>query len=399
MRIALVSQEYPPQTAQGGIGTQTWAKAHGLARFDHDVSVISHSVSGQRHESDEGGVRLIRIPGLDGSMPLHTSEAWWLTYSTAVAVELTSLHRRSPLDLVEFPEYGAEGFAWLLNRAEGGRVPAVVHLHGPLVMLAETIGWPAIDSEFYRVGTFMEGTCIRLADAVISSSQCSADWCARAYGIRRETIDVIHTGVDTEHFHPRNVDKADRPTIIFVGRVSESKGVSDLVEAARRLALTIPGLRLRLIGRVERSYSDWILGYGNSGGHDLVDIVGFVSRDELPPHLSRAHVFAAPSHYEGGPGFVYLEAMACGLPVVACSGSGASEIVLPGENGVLVPPHDPDALTHALGELLRDPVPRAAMGKRARAYAVERADSRDCLSRLETFYRSVAARAIGPGQE
>ena len=91
---------------------------------------------------------------------------------------------------------------------------------------------------------------------------------------------------------------------------------------------------------------------------------------ELPEHLSRAHVFAAPSLYEGGPGFVYLEAMACGLPVIACAGSGAAEVVFPGENGLLVPPGDVDALADALRQLLGDAIGRAEMGERARRYVL-----------------------------
>ena len=176
MKIALVSQEYPPETARGGIGTQTYAKAHGLAQLGHDVSVISHSNDERRHEYQDGTVKVIRISGFDRNVPVHTLEAWWLTYSAAVGSALVALHQQSRLDLIDFPEYGGEGFVWLLNRPEGERVPAVVQLHGPLAMLSETIGWPQADSELYRVGTFMEGTCLRLADAVFSSSGCSADW-------------------------------------------------------------------------------------------------------------------------------------------------------------------------------------------------------------------------------
>jgi glycosyltransferase involved in cell wall biosynthesis len=393
MRIALVSQEYPPETARGGVGTQTYAKAHGLAGLGHEVWVISHSADQRRHEYGDGPVRVIRISGFDSRMPMHTLEAWWLAYSSAVAAALWELHKRSPIDLVDFPDYGAEGFTWLLNRPASERVPAVVQLHGPLAMLAQTIGWPETDSEFYRTGTFMEGACLRLADAVYSSSACSAQWCARTYGIPREGVDIIHTGVDTNHFSPRDVAKHSKPTIVFVGRIAESKGVGALVDAAVTLSSGIPGLRLRLIGRGEPDVIDSLTARAAAAGRDdLLELVGFVGREELPDHLSRAHVFAAPSTYEGGPGFVYLEAMACGLPVVACSGSGATEVVVSGQNGILVPPGNLNALVSALERLLGDEVQRTAMGARARRYSVEHADTGKCLRRLESFYLSVAAR-------
>jgi len=62
MRIALVSQEYPPETAHGGVGTQTYLRAHGLASLGHKVFVISHSVNEQRQEYTDNSVQVIRIP-------------------------------------------------------------------------------------------------------------------------------------------------------------------------------------------------------------------------------------------------------------------------------------------------------------------------------------------------
>ena len=99
---------------------------------------------------------------------------------------------------MDFPEYGAEGYVHLLNQTEWNHIPTVIHLHGPLVMLAHTIGWPDLDSEFYRVGTEMEHTCLRLADAVFTSSRTSAEWCARQYGLDVAHVPVIHTGVDVD---------------------------------------------------------------------------------------------------------------------------------------------------------------------------------------------------------
>ena len=119
---------------------------------------------------------------------------------------------------------------------------------------------------------------------------------------------------------------------------------------------------------------------------------GFLPREALPTHLNRAHVFAAPSAYEGGPGFVYLEAMARGLPVIACEGSGATETVHHGENGWVVPPENVDALTQALRELLMNSAQRNAMGACARRYVLEHAQTARCVKQLEAFYTEVIAR-------
>jgi glycosyltransferase involved in cell wall biosynthesis len=396
MRIALVSQEYPPETAHGGIGSQMQAKAHGLASLGHKVHVISTGLDGRAYESEDQGVHVIRIAGFDPCFKrrLYTEPARWVVYSAAVAAAIIELHARAPLDLLDFPELGAEAFVHLLNRTEYNYIPTVIQLHGPLVMLAQTIGWPAVDSEHYRIGTFMEGTCLRLADAIYSSSLCSVDWCARHYGVVRERVTILHTGVDTRRFRPGLAPREERPTIVFVGNLVEKKGVASLVDAALRLAPQFPGLRLRLFGRGEADYIEeelWAR-VRAAGRPDLLEVAGFVPRHDLPQHLCRAHVFAVPSVYEGGPGLVWLEAMACGLPVIACRGSGVTEVVRHEENGLLVPPGDLEALVLALQRLLRDEAWSAALGARGWQDVVAEADSDLCLRRLEAFYQAVADR-------
>jgi glycosyltransferase involved in cell wall biosynthesis len=390
MRIALVSQEYPPETAKGGIGSQTHLKARGLSALGYEVHVISRAVNAKQSRRDDHGVQVTRVPGLDARMTVHTEAADWLGYSAEVAAALEALHARAPFDLIDFPEWGGEGYLHLLNRTEWNSIPAVIQLHGPMVMFARTIGWPEVNSEFYRVGTMMEEACVRLADAVFSSSACSADWCAKYYGVARERIPTIHTGVDTEFFAPRAVPKPDRPTIVFAGKLVRNKGVHLLLEAACQLAREFPGLHLSLLGRGDANIIGELRARASAAGlPDLLGLPGFVARNDMPEHLSRAHVFAAPSQYEGGPGFVYLEAMACGLPVIGCAGSGAAEVIREGENGLLVPPNDLDALIAALRGLLANKAESQAMGTRARGFVLAEADSRACLKKLEGFYASV----------
>ena len=166
LKIALVSQEYPPETARGGIGSQTYAKAKGLSARGHKVFVVSRSIDQHRHETVDGDITVIRIPGLESMLPLMTPVVEWITHSMVVATELEKLHEIETLHIVDFPEWGAEAYIYLLNRNEWTRVPTVIQLHGPLVMLAHTIGWPELNSDFYRLGSGMEAECIRLAEAV-----------------------------------------------------------------------------------------------------------------------------------------------------------------------------------------------------------------------------------------
>jgi glycosyltransferase involved in cell wall biosynthesis len=86
---------------------------------------------------------------------------------------------------------------------------------------------------------------------------------------------------------------------------------------------------------------------------------------------------------------VYLEAMACGLPVVACEGSGAAEVVIPDENGLLVAPGKAADLATAIGRLLGDDAWREQLARQARSYVVSEHDSELCLDRLEKLYLNV----------
>lgn len=388
MNIALVSQEYPPETAKGGIGTQTYLKAHGLARLGHNVLVISRSTDSDRHEQSDGPVEVVRVPPTP--MAVYAEATDWLTHSHAVAVELAHQSSSRPLELVDFPEWGCEGYLHLVNQTRWNRIAGVVHLHGPLVMLAHTLGWPDPDSLFYRVGSHMEQTCLQLADGIFSSSDCSADWCARHYGVEREKIPRLHSGIDTAHFSPKDAPNAHRPTIVFVGKIVRNKGVELLLDAACRLTAEYPELQLRLLGGGDKETIKRLQAQASRRGmRGLLDVPGFIEHEALPTELSPAHVFAAPSQYEGGPGFVYLEAMACGLPVIACRGSGAAEAVTEGKTGFLVPPNNVKSLADALRKLLSNRERREAMGEQARRFVLQEADTSRCVEKIAAFYQQV----------
>src|SRR5262249_14283225 len=152
-----VSHEYPPETADGGIGTQTWNKAHGLTALGHNVEVVSCAggpTSQAVRTSDESGIKVHRLrpPGEHPSYPLPVIDqaAYLIGYSWAVLRTLHRLNEEHTFDLVNFPEYGADGFAFQLNRSVSNWVPVIVQLHAPLAMLAERMGWPDKESNFYR---------------------------------------------------------------------------------------------------------------------------------------------------------------------------------------------------------------------------------------------------------
>src|SRR4051794_20879527 len=158
LTICLVSQEYPPQTGGGGIGTQTYLRARGLSARGHTVHVVSTSWDrADRTYADEGAT-IHRIGEVELEVPGYEQSTYWLAYSQAVAAKLTQLEQSVQFDIIQFAEYGGEGFIYQTDTFAYRKAKYVVQMHGPLAMFAEHWGWPEVGSVMHRVGCFMEGT-------------------------------------------------------------------------------------------------------------------------------------------------------------------------------------------------------------------------------------------------
>ena len=131
MNICLVSQEYPPETARGGIGTQTWNKAKSLSQLGHEVHVLTCAGAegpDLRSESCSGVmVHRMQTPdqGPSGQFPVYSAPAYWLGYSWAVLRQMHNLMKAARFDVIDFAEYGAEGFAYQLDRAPWNWAPVM----------------------------------------------------------------------------------------------------------------------------------------------------------------------------------------------------------------------------------------------------------------------------------
>ena len=396
MRVCIVSQEFPPDTARGGIGSQNWNKAHALAERGHEVHVLSAAARPGPELVSEviDGVSVHRLRTPDRELPIYEQPTFWLAYTWCVLRHLHNLAAAEPFDVLDFADYGAEGFAYQLDRTPYNWMPVVVQLHGPLAMFSERIGWPEPDSEFARVGDFMEGVSIRRADALMACSANIADFTAAHYGLDRAAIDVVHCGVDAEAFSlPANGNgRNGSPTILFVGNLAENKGLQTLVDAVLRLRSAHPEVRLRILGRGDDDLVDDLVEQARAAGEgDALDFGGFVGdRDHLPAEYRAADVFCSPAIHEVGVANVYLEAMASGCPVVASETGAAREAVPHGKAGFLVPPDDPAATAAALDRILTDASLRRRMGAAAR----RRVDDYFALDHYVSRVLAVYERAI-----
>ncbi len=162
---------------------------------------------------------------------------------------------------------------------------------------------------------------------------------------------------------------AERPTVLCVARMYPRKRIGDLLEAASRLRDRLPDVQIRIVGGGPE-YTRMLRLSARLGLEDSVLFLGEVSRARLAEEYVNADCFCLPSVQEGF-GIVFLEAMAAGLPVVACRAAAVPEVVPDGAAGLLVEPRDPGRLAEALETLLMDSGRRKEYGEAGRRRAAE----------------------------
>ncbi len=185
-------------------------------------------------------------------------------------------------------------------------------------------------------------------------------------GIAAAHVSVVHCGLDHERFRP-SAPKADRPTVVFLGRLRKYKGVDVLLDAFAEVRRKLPDVRLDIVGNGphRRSLETRArrLGLG-----DAVTFGGYVSAQEKVARLSAAHVSVCPSPKEGW-GLTVIESNACGTAVIASRSPGLVDSVRDGESGILVPHGDVKSLADAMLRVLGDPELRARLESQGLAWA------------------------------
>ena len=359
LRVALLTREYPPEV-YGGAGVHVEYLARELARL---VDVTVHC---------QGAPRDTAV----------AHQPWAALRDTALRVFSADL---SMADSVAGAAGGVDlvhSHTWYANLA--GHLASL--LHGvPHVMTVHSLEplrpWKAEQlGGGYALSSWAERDAITSAAAVVAVSEGMRADVLKAYpDINPERLRVIRNGIDTAEYAPdpatdvleRYGISAERPYVIFVGRVTRQKGLPVLLRAAAALD---PSVQLvlcagapdtpELAAEVSALVAD--LQATRSG---VFWIAEMLPKPEVIQLLTHALAFVCPSVYEPL-GIVNLEAMACGTAVVASRVGGIPEVVAEGVTGLLVPPDDPAALAEALNALVRDPARAAAFGSAGRERAV-----------------------------
>src|SRR5512133_14859 len=328
--VGIVTREYPPEV-YGGAGVHV----ENLVRFLREHVDAKVHCFGKHRDAPEVAGSYAHWSALDGKAP-H------LAALRTLSVNLSISARLNEVELVHSHTWYANMAGHFAHLLYG--IPHVMTSHSlePLrPWKAEQLGGG------YALSSFCERTSIEHADAVIAVSTAMKNDIVSSYeSVNPEKVHVIYNGIDpdeirpdpaTNHIEECGIDP-NLPYVVFVGRITRQKGIVHLLEAARHF---VPNTQLVLcagepdtpeLGREVELLVDELRA---TRGH-VIWLARMLSRGELSQVLSHARVFVCPSVYEPF-GIVNLEAMSCGVAVVASHVGGIPEIVVPKETGTLVP--------------------------------------------------------------
>jgi starch synthase len=369
VRIAVLSREYPPDV-YGGAGVHVEYLARELDRL---VDLEIHCFGAPREAPASGPAKVVAYQPWERL----AGDARHLSALRTISTDLAMAAGVEGADLVH-------SHTWYTNLAgHFGKqlygIPHVLTVHSlePLrPWKREQLGGG------YEVSKLCERIAMESADAVVAVSAGVADDVLTCYPrVEAGRVRVIHNGIDSNQYRPdhgtdvlqRYGIDPNRPSVVFVGRITRQKGVPHLLDAAHDFdpaaqlvlcagAPDTPELGAEVAEKVAK------LQAGRSG---VTWIEKMLERNEVIQLLTNATVFVCPSVYEPL-GIVNLEASACGTAVVASAVGGIPEVVDDGRTGMLVPydPHDAAAfeagLAARIGELLEDPARAATMGAAGR---------------------------------
>lgn len=359
MRIALISFEFPPAVAIGGIGAYASEATRMLTAAGHEVEVFA---AGNCAESALGreGALVHRIVATDRKI-----------FREAVLPIFAQHHRHRAFEVMESPEVGAEA----LHIAEAfPEIALVVKLHTPSYLIGQltyeapspaehlrfALGalrrgrWARLAAPKYDHTMDPEAILTRLADRVAAPSQAIAKRVGTDWNLPLERLATF----PLPYRPPESLTHLALPetvrTIGFLGRLEPRKGVIELTQAMPQVLSAFPDIRFRLLGPSwpyrRGDMQSWMLNklgqYARS-----VEFVGAVSRENLATELEKCDAIVLPSRWESF-GYACLESMAAGRVVIGSQAGGMADFILPGKNGYLVPPFSPEAISNVLCKLV-----------------------------------------------
>lgn len=383
MHICLMTCTTLEHAVKGGMEHHAAALCEGLVARGHRITILTTRHPDGKTEITGRGIRTLFLPY---AADRAYSVRWWRESARAFA----RLHAADPVDIVWSQGIGAYGYLRLPARERA--VPCVAIFHG--TPAGDWRGmrrlWGISVGKAYRLARFTLRTAIfgrmfrltahRAADVICVSPQLAAD-VVRELGVAEDKVVVVPNGVDAAKFRPDNAQRRalrarfgisdDEFTLLTAGRLEQAKGHQYALRTAAILAEQ--GIAVRVLVAGGGPDEAWLREQADLLGlADRVHWLGHVPRDQMPGVYNAADaVLMLSAHTEAFP-YAVVEAMSCGLPVVASQVGGIPAAISDGQDGFLVATGDTNEAVERVLALLRDGERRAALGRAARETVLRR---------------------------
>lgn len=407
MKVALLTNEFPPDI-YGGAGIHVQF----LSRELREHCEIEARAFGCQNDKEKN----LHALGFAPKLGLSPADARMSKILNPLDINLQWISSLEGIDVVHCHTWYSHFGGVLASRLF--ECPLILTTHS----LEPHRPWKAeqLGNGGYQMSSWIERTAYEAADGIIAVSQGMKRDVMKLYNVPADRVHVIYNGIDPEFyqptFEPEVLDKfgidRNRPFILFVGRITRQKGISQLIGAISHIrkdaqivlcagAPDTPELAAECESRIralqqERDGIFWIQ--------------EMMNHKELRVLYTYATAFVTPSLYEPF-GIINLEAMSCGTPVVGSAVGGIPEIIVDGKTGFLVPleaksatdfePKDPDAFQHALAEKLNvfldNPEMAKTFGDASRKRAIDVFSWKSIARQTALFYEEVIARYKAEG--
>lgn len=402
MKIALFSNEFPPNI-YGGAGVHIDFLSHELAKL---AEVEVRCFGNQLEENDK--MNVIGIQSSLTKMEDDTNPHIKMFHNLSKNVEMSQHTMQA--DIIHCHTWYTH-LAGIFSR-ELLQVPLILTTHS----LETHRPWKVEQlGNGYFLSRWIENHAYNTADGVIAVSEQMKTDVVEAYGINPKKVTVIHNGIDPEFYKPTFDTNLlleyginpEIPFVLFVGRITRQKGISQLISAAKyfdedcQIVLCAGAPDTTEIAKeTENLISDL-----KSTRNGVILISEMLPREKIKVLYSHAHVFACPSLYEPF-GIINLEAMSCETPVVGSDVGGIPEIIVEGETGYLIElesvsrtdfnPKNPvefqKNFASKVNQLLADEKLATAMGKAGRKRVLEKFSWESIAKTTYIYYEEVIAK-------
>jgi len=385
----------PGTRDSGGMNVYIRQLSHEMGQRGHTMDIFTRRTDPHASEITEidERTRVIQI----NAGPLDSRKSGLRRYLPSFRDGVLAFQRREgrSYDLIH-SHYWLSGWVGQSLKA-AWQVPHVVMFH----TLGEVKNRHHLDEREpdYRIDG--ERVVAHDVDRVICASQGEKDMLGSLYGVPASRVTVVPCGVDTEVFRPLERVGARKqlglpakePVILFVGRIEPLKGIDVLLRAVSHIegrfrVLVIGGDGKDLSRKAELAALAAELRIA-----DKLTFLDAVPHDDLPLYYNAADICVVPSYYESF-GLVAVEAMACGVPVIASRVGGLKETILDGQTGYLVPWLCPEPFAERLELLLNNEPLRQSLGREARG-AAERYHWSEVAARVEDVYHELVSQYRG----